>query len=162
MHYPKRTLLRIFIVFFILVSAVLWVQVIKKHAVSHPAMDDFFCATKTISNIQAKGINVAGDIVIDFKTQRITLQLDVKKENNEHSLLYRDVYMKNLRRITDELFTFEIDAVKIFPDDNVGNFFSYFRLLHPGARNELRIQRIGEKTYLFSLNRQIYNVCTAS
>ncbi|MCQ7084285.1 hypothetical protein NPZ10_14400, partial [Salmonella enterica] len=35
------------------------------------------------------------------------------------------------------------------------------RVLHPEAANEIRISKVGEKTFFYSLNRQLYNVCTA-
>ncbi|MDI5453331.1 hypothetical protein MJM04_22895, partial [Salmonella enterica subsp. enterica serovar Cerro] len=38
---------------------------------------------------------------------------------------------------------------------------SYLRVLHPEAANEIRISKVGEKTFFYSLNRQLYNVCTA-
>lgn len=162
MHYSQRTLLRIVTVFFLLVAAVFWGKAILQFLDRRAGSEDFLCATKTISTILPKGITVAGDIVIDFKTQRITLQYDVRQKNAKPGILYRDIYLKHLRRVADDVFTFEVASVKIFPTDTTGELFSYFRLLHPDASNELRLKRIGEKTYLFSLNRQIYNVCTAS
>ena len=162
MYYSQRTLLRIVTVFFLLVSALFWLQALKKDADYQPEVGDFVCTTKTISNIVPKGITVTGDIVIDFKMQRITLHYDVRQQTNKHTMFYRDIYLKDLRRVSNDLFTFAVASVTTFPNDNSGDLFSYFRLLHPDAKYELRIQPIGEILYLFSLNRQIYNVCIAS
>ncbi|HFZ9282711.1 TPA: hypothetical protein ACIPFZ_001978, partial [Salmonella enterica subsp. enterica serovar Waycross] len=51
--------------------------------------------------------------------------------------------------------------VKVFATDTAGDLLSHLRVLHPEAANEIRISKVGEKTFFYSLNRQLYNVCTA-
>ncbi len=55
-----------------------------------------------------------------------------------------------------------IEAVHKFDSDTTGEMFSWLRLLQPATVNELTINKVGQRTYLFSLNRQIYNFCTTS
>ncbi|EDS8726639.1 hypothetical protein CBU93_000872, partial [Salmonella enterica subsp. enterica serovar Oranienburg] len=111
--------------------------------------------------IQPKDIHADGSLVLDFKMKRITLQYEIKTKDNGIKILYRDVYMKNLHRTAPGVYTFEVSQVKAFATDTAGDLLSYLRVLHPEAANEIRISKVGEKTFFYSLNRQLYNVCTA-
>ncbi|HGB1937089.1 TPA: hypothetical protein ACIUHN_002412, partial [Salmonella enterica subsp. diarizonae serovar 50:k:z35] len=95
------------------------------------------------------------------KMKRITLQYEIKTKDNAVKILYRDVYMKNLHRTAPGVYTFEVSLIKAFATDTAGDLLSYLRVLHPQAANEIRISKVGEKTFFYSLNRQLYNVCTA-
>ncbi|EAP2593783.1 hypothetical protein EBH14_02935, partial [Salmonella enterica] len=108
-----------------------------------------------------KDIHADGSLVLDFKMKRITLQYEIKTKDNGVKILYRDVYMKNLHRTAPGVYTFEVSQVKVFATDTAGDLLSYLRVLHPEAANEIRISKVGEKTFFYSLNRQLYNVCTA-
>ncbi len=57
--------------------------------------------------------------------------------------------MKNLHRTAPGVYTFEV-SVKVFATDTAGDLLSYLRVLHPEAANEIRISKVGEKTFLFS------------
>ncbi|EAN5889549.1 hypothetical protein EJN29_17110 [Salmonella enterica] len=59
-------------------------------------------------------------------------------------------------------FTFKVNSVMTFESDTAGDLFSWLRLLQPGTINELKMVKIGKNTYMFSLNRHLYNVCTTS
>ncbi|EIR3038114.1 hypothetical protein LWV01_004478, partial [Salmonella enterica] len=123
--------------------------------------DEFLCTTRTVTTIQPKNIHADGSLVLDFKMKRITLQYEIKTKDNAVKILYRDVYMKNLHRTAPGVYTFEVSLIKAFATDTAGDLLSYLRVLHPQAANEIRISKVGEKTFFYSLNRQLYNVCTA-
>ncbi|MBR7465574.1 hypothetical protein G3W41_29485, partial [Klebsiella pneumoniae] len=59
------------------------------------------------------------------------------------------------------LYACEVSMAKVFATDTAGDLLLYLRDLHPEAANEIRISKVGEKTFFYSLNRQLYNVCTA-
>ncbi|EBM6771892.1 hypothetical protein D3Q55_24295, partial [Salmonella enterica] len=70
--------------------------------------------------------------------------------------------ISKLRRTGMKTFTFKVNSVKTFESDTAGDLFSWLRLLQPGTINELKMVKIGKNTYMFSLNRHLYNVCTTS
>lgn len=120
----------------------------------------FLCTTRTVTSVQPGNFHADGNIVLDFKNKRITLQYDIITAQQIKKVLYRDVYIKNLKMPGAGIYTFDVDSVKVFSTDTAGDFLAHFRLLHPGAANEIRVTRVGNSTYLYSINRQIYNVCT--
>lgn len=88
-----------------------------------------------------------------------TMLLPIRKRNG---LFFRDICISKLRRTGMKTFTFKVNSVKTFESDTAGDLFSWLRLLQPGTINELKMVKIGKNTYMFSLNRHLYNVCTTS
>lgn len=159
MHNYKRNILRGSTLLILAVAIVLLILLIQRQRQPNP--DSFLCTAKTVTNIQPKNFNVSGSIVLDFKKKRITLQYDIITNEQVKKVLYRDIYINNLHTPQPGVYTFDVDSVKIFATDTASDFLSHFRLLHSGAANEIRITKVGNNTYLYSLNKQIYNVCTA-
>lgn len=58
--------------------------------------------------------------------------------------------MKNLHRTAHGVYTFEVSG-KVFATDTAGDLLSYLRVLHPEAANEIRISKVGEKTFFILL-----------
>lgn len=161
MHFHKRTLLSLATLGMLAVSVVLMVVLVRNDNYRFINTDEFLCTTRTVTTIQPKNIHTDGSLVLDFKMKRITLQYEIKTKDNAVKILYRDVYMKNLHRTAPGVYTFEVSLIKAFATDTAGDLLSYLRVLHPQAANEIRISKVGEKTFFYSLNRQLYNVCTA-
>ncbi|EJM4068781.1 hypothetical protein NOJ64_003423 [Salmonella enterica] len=160
MHFHKRTLLSLATLGMLAVSVVLMVVLVRNDNYRFINTDEFLCTTRTVTTIQPKNIHADGSLVLDFKMKRITLQYEIKTKDNAVKILYRDVYMKNLHRTAPGVYTFEVSLIKVFATDTAGDLLSYLRVLHPQAANEIRISKVGEKTFFYSLNRQLYNVCT--
>ncbi|EBS8367276.1 hypothetical protein JYY36_003432 [Salmonella enterica subsp. diarizonae serovar 50:z:-] len=161
MHFHKRTLLSLATLGMLAVSVVLMGVLVRNDNYRFINTDEFLCTTRTVTTIQPKNIHADGSLVLDFKMKRITLQYEIKTKDNAVKILYRDVYMKNLHRTAPGVYTFKVSLIKVFATDTAGDLLSYLRVLHPQAANEIRISKVGEKTFFYSLNRQLYNVCTA-
>ncbi|EHL3470332.1 hypothetical protein LAN87_003030 [Salmonella enterica] len=161
MHFHKRTLLSVATLGMLAVSVVLMVVWVRNSNHSLINTDEFLCMTRTVTTIQPKDIHADGSLVLDFKMKRITLQYEIQTKDSGVKILYRDVYMKNLHRTAPGVYTFEVSLIKVFATDTAGDLFAHLRVLHPEAANEIRIAKVGEKTFFYSLNRQLYNICTA-
>ncbi|EEO0137952.1 hypothetical protein HFP31_004713 [Salmonella enterica] len=129
------------------VSVVLMVVWVRNSNHSSINTNEFLCTTRTVTTIQPKD----SSLVLDFKMKRITLQYEIKTKDNGVKILYRDVYMKNLHRTAPGVYTFEVSQVKVFATDTAGDLLSYLRVLHPEAANEIRISKVGEKTFFILL-----------
>lgn len=161
MHFHKRTLLSVATLGMLAVSVVLMVVWVRNSNHSLINTDEFLCTTRTVTTIQPKDIHADGSLVLDFKMKRIMLQYEIQTKDSGVKILYRDVYMKNLHRTAPGVYTFEVSLIKVFATDTAGDLFAHLRVLHPEAANEIRIAKVGEKTFFYSLNRQLYNICTA-
>ncbi|EAO9353935.1 hypothetical protein FNB58_11420, partial [Salmonella enterica] len=98
MHFHKRTLLSVATLGMLAVSVVLMVVWVRNSNHSSINTNEFLCTTRTVTTIQPKDIHADGNLVLDFKMKRITLQYEIKTKDNGVKILYRDVYMKNLHR----------------------------------------------------------------
>lgn len=161
MYYSKRTLLIMFIIFIIIivigsVTALGWIKRDSYRA------NNLICTTKSEAYIEPRKLYMDGGLVLDLKSGRITVHYDVTTDTKEKRLFFRDICISKLRRTGMKTFTFKVNSVKTFDSDTAGDLFSWLRLLQPGTINELKIVNIGKNTYMFSLNRHLYNVCTTS
>lgn len=95
MHFHKRTLLSVATFGMLAVSVVLMVVWVRNSNHSSINTNEFLCTTRTVTTIQPKDIHADGNLVLDFKMKRITLQYEIKTKDNGVKILYRDVYMKN-------------------------------------------------------------------
>lgn len=161
MHHYQRTVLRGITLLILAASFVLLILQARQQRYPLSDADSFLCTTKTVTSVLPGNFLANGNIVLDFKNKRITLQYDITTKEQIKKVLYRDVYMKNLQMPGPGIYTFDVDSVKVFSTDTAGDFLAHFRVLHHDAANEIRITRVGNSTYLYSINRQIYNVCTA-
>ncbi|MDT1790661.1 hypothetical protein [Salmonella enterica] len=118
--------------------------------------------TKAEASHEQLKLDMDGGIVMDHKSGSITLHYDVSSDSTEKGLFFRDFCISKLRRTGMKTFTFKVNSVKTFESDSAGDLFSWLRLLQPGTINELKMDKIGKNTYMFSLNRHLYNVCTTS
>lgn len=143
----KRTLLASLIVTVVLASMLILYHNLadKKAKLINPS--SFLCTTQTLTMIHPQKAAIDGTIILDFKTQRITLQYNAKMSDNTIRRLYRDVYFKNLHAVNDSVFTFEVTDIKNFDSDTDEGLFSYFRFLYPGSLNEIKLTRIGAKAF---------------
>lgn len=161
MYYSKRTLLIIFIIVIVIiaigsVTALGWVNRDSYR------INNLICTTKSEAYIEPRKLYMDGGLVLDLKSGRITVHYDVTTDTKEKRLFFRDICISKLRRMGMKTFTFKVNSVKSFDSDTAGNLFSWLRLLQPGTINELKIVKIGKNTYMFSLNRHLYNVCTTN
>ena len=160
MHHYQRTVLNSITLLILAVSFALLILHVRQQRYPLSDLNAFLCTTRTVTSVQPGNFHADGNIVLDFKNKRITLQYDIITAQQIKKVLYRDVDIKNLKMPGAGIYTFDVDSVKVFSTDTAGDFLAHFRLLHPGAANEIRVTRVGNSTYLYSINRQIYNVCT--
>lgn len=161
MYYSKRTLLIIFVIFIAIVAigSVIALEWVNRDSYR---TNNLICTTKSEAYIAPRKLYMDGGLVLDLKSGRITLHNDVTTDTKEKRLFFRDICISKLRRTGMKTFTFKVNSVKTFESDTAGDLFSWLRLLQPGTINELKMVKIGKNTYMFSLNRHLYNVCTTS
>lgn len=125
-------------------------------------VDKFICTAKSVVYLSPLNTTLNGTLVLDLKSDRIAVHYKVKTQGQADRLFFQDIHISKLHRMGDRTFTFKVSSVSKFSADTTNNLFSWLRLLQPGTVNELKIVRIGKSTYMFSLNRRIYNICTTS
>ncbi|HCD7428925.1 MAG: hypothetical protein KIB03_12635 [Citrobacter freundii] len=161
MHYHQRTLL-------IILSGLLCGFIILVTQIYQGARHDteevrnLICTAKSNIYIKPRELMLNGTLVLDLKSNRIAIHYAVQDQQREQHLFFQDVAITPLNRTGMKTYTFRVKAVHRFNSDTTGDMFSWLRILQPATVNELTINKIGQRAYLFSLNRQIYNFCTTS
>ncbi|ECL1715061.1 hypothetical protein FPN10_22505, partial [Salmonella enterica] len=82
MHFHKRTLLSVATLGMLAVSVVLMVVWVRNSNHSSINTNEFLCTTRTVTTIQPKDIHADGNLVLNFKMKRITLQYEIKTKDN--------------------------------------------------------------------------------
>ena len=161
MHYHQRTLLVILcgLLCGCIMLATLVYQGARRDA---DEIHNLICTAKSTIYIKPRELILNGTLVLDLKSNRIAIHYSVQDQRREQRLFFQDVAITPLNRTGMKTYTFRVKAVHKFNSDTTGEMFSWLRLLQPATENELTINKIGPRAYLFSLNRQIYNFCATS
>jgi hypothetical protein len=96
MHHYQRTVLNSITLFILVVSFALLIIHVRQQRYPLPDLNAFLCTTRTVTAVQPGNFQADGNIVLDFKNKRITLQYDILTAQ-QIKVLYRDVYIKNLK-----------------------------------------------------------------
>ncbi|ELW3333427.1 hypothetical protein QMH89_004576 [Salmonella enterica] len=161
MHYNQRTLL--IIICGLLCGFVLLAMQLYRSAIrGSDEINSLVCTAKSKVYIKPRGLILSGTLVLDLESNQIFFHYVVENQKQEQQLFFQDIKISPLNRTGIKTYTFEVNAVHKFNSDTTGGLFSWLRLLQPTTVNELTVNKIGRSTYLFSLNRQIYNFCTTS
>ena len=159
MHDNKRTLLIILCLLLCgCIALVIWVLGSYKRDTLE--IQNLICTAKSTIYIKPKHLIMKGTLVLDLQSNRIAMHYTVQHNQQEQQLFFQDIIISPLSRTGVQNYTFAVKSVHKFDSDTTGEMFAWLRLLQPTTINELTINKIGQNTYLFSLNRQIYNFCT--
>jgi len=157
----KRTILTISIIF-ILSLILLTIALRWENRRNTIVVDDFICTSKSIVYLAPMQTKLSGTFVLNLKSERLAIHYKVEKEGRPNRLFFQDINISKLLSTSPRTFTFKVNSVNKYPADTTEGMFSWLRLLQPGTVNELKLVKIGKNTYMYSLNRRIYNICTTS
>ncbi len=95
MHHYQRTVLNSITLLILAVSFALLILHVRQQRYPLSDLNAFLCTTRTVTSVQPGNFHADGNIVLDFKNKRITLQYDIiTAQQIKKSVVSRCIYKK--------------------------------------------------------------------